>query len=100
MTIGPGSVIPLFKVDIRSCFFRGKKPRNKKRLNGHPVIDSAVVNAEAPGKGTTLCPAASAAFTSIAPGSLMPGVPASVTKPISPASSLETTFCSRCGEVC
>ena len=49
-----------------------------------------------PGTTCTLMPAATAAATKRAPGSLMPGIPASVTSAtVSPALSRSTIFCMR-----
>ena len=55
-----------------------KNPKNKNRSKRQPVTERAVIIADAPGTGIIVCPAAIAASTSTGPGSLMPGVPASV----------------------
>ena len=47
--------------------------------SGRPAADTAVVNADAPGIGNTRSPASRTAATRRAPGSEMPGVPASDT---------------------
>jgi hypothetical protein len=46
---------------------------------GSPETASAVVTADGPGTAVTRTPAATAAATTRYPGSLMPGIPASVT---------------------
>jgi len=43
-----------------------------------PAAESAAVNADGPGTGTTAYPASETARTNAAPGSLIAGVPASV----------------------
>ena len=69
---------------IRSSFLRlpflwGKKPSNKKRSVGKPDADNAVIDADAPGIASTLIFFSIAALISLYAGSLIPGVPASVT---------------------
>ena len=55
---------------------------------GRPEPLSAATRAVGPGTGTTFTPRSSASATSFSPGSLMPGLPASVTSAQSaPASS-------------
>jgi hypothetical protein len=46
---------------------------------GKPAAHKAAIAAHGPGTGTTAMPAACAAFTSRQPGSLINGVPASLT---------------------
>ncbi len=58
---------------------RGKNPSKQKRSVGSAPIDSAAMAAQGPGIATTSTPAAAAARTSSKPGSLMAGVPASLT---------------------
>lgn len=57
----------------------GRNPTNWKPWVGSPEAHSAATAAQAPGMGMTLCPAAAAAATKTAPGSLMAGTPASLT---------------------
>ena len=58
---------------------RGRNPSNTNRSLGNPDSTSAVVAASGPGTTSTAAPAATQARTRCAPGSLMPGMPASVT---------------------
>ena len=62
----------------RSFFSVGRNASKQKRLVGSPEIVSAVTHAHAPGTAVTSTPASSAILTSSSPGSLMPGMPASV----------------------
>ena len=78
----------------RSLPLRGKKPSKTNRAVGKPLITSAIVRAEGPGIAETVMPAFSAALTSRSPGSLMPGVPASLTNATSTSSSNSATTCS------
>ena len=69
----------------RSACLTGKKPAKTKPLSALPLATapatlSAAVMLLAPGSGTTRRPAARTAKARRAPGSLMPGVPASLTK--------------------
>ena len=66
-----------------------------------PLADKAATTALTPGIGTTFMPASRTIFTTIAPGSLTAGVPASVTSAIlspylSCANSLSPDCCSLC----
>lgn len=56
-----------------------KKPSNVKVFPARPLTLSSVTHALAPGIGTTLNPAFLTTLTSLLPGSLTPGVPASLT---------------------
>ena len=58
---------------------RGRKPSNTKRSVGNPESTSAVSTALGPGTTSTASPASRQARTSRSPGSLIPGIPASVT---------------------
>jgi hypothetical protein len=63
----------------RSPSLRGGNPSKQNRSVGSPETASAVVTADGPGTAVTRTPAATAAATTRKPGSLMPGMPASVT---------------------
>jgi len=71
-------VVAIARRSVRSAPLRGKKPSNTKRDVGRPLITSAIVSAEGPGTAVTTPPALITATTSRSPGSLIPGVPASV----------------------
>mmetsp|Transcript_1664 Transcript_1664/g.5384 ORF Transcript_1664/g.5384 Transcript_1664/m.5384 type:complete len:243 (+) Transcript_1664:185-913(+) len=58
---------------------RGRKPPNRKPVHAKPETDRADTAAQAPGIGTSGTPAAAQRSASTAPGSEMPGVPASLT---------------------
>ena len=62
----------------RSFFSVGRNASKQNRLVGSPEIVNAVTHAHAPGTAVTSTPAVSAICTSSSPGSLMPGIPASV----------------------
>ena len=62
----------------------GRNPWKMKRSVGRPLAMSALMAAFAPGMGKTAIPAAMAAAAICAPGSAMPGVPASLTTAIRP----------------
>ena len=64
-------------------FLLGKNPSNIKRSDGSPDAERAVIDAEAPGMASTLHPASITARINLYAGSLIPGVPASVTTAIS-----------------
>ena len=86
---------------LRSPPLRGRKPSNTNREVDKPLITSAMVSADGPGIDDTVMPASTAAFTSRSPGSLMPGVPASLTSATSiPPSSLPTTSSQASNSVC
>ena len=76
---------------LRSLPLRGKKPSKTNRAVGKPLITSAIVRADGPGIAETVMPAFSAALTSRSPGSLIPGVPASLTSATSVLSSNSAT---------
>src|SRR3989442_1051487 len=59
--------------------FAGRKPTNRNGPSEMPDAERAVTAAFGPGIGTTLNPAARAFLTTVAPGSEIAGVPASVT---------------------
>ena len=61
----------------RAAAFDGRKPSNTNRSLGRPATDNAAMAAHAPGTGMQRMPAARAARTSLKPGSLINGVPAS-----------------------
>ena len=61
----------------------GKKPSNIKRSVGNPEAVSAVIDAEGPGMASILLPDSIAARINLYAGSLIPGVPASVTTAMS-----------------
>ena len=56
----------------------GRKPANKKESLGSPDAHKAEIKAHAPGMGTTFIPARLHSRTILKPGSLMHGVPASL----------------------
>ncbi|CAB4574301.1 unannotated protein [freshwater metagenome] len=56
----------------------GKNPSKAMRVVGRPLIAAAITKAAGPGVAYTLCPAACTAATNCSPGSLIPGVPASL----------------------
>ena len=58
----------------------GRKPSKVNRPVGSPEAARAVMRAQGPGMDTTGAPAWAQARTSSSPGSLMAGVPASVTR--------------------
>ena len=64
---------------VRSAPLRGRNPSNTNLLVDSPLMTNAIVSAEAPGIAETVMPDESAALTRRSPGSLMPGVPASLT---------------------
>ena len=69
-------------------FFCGRKPSKAKRSQGRPLATKAGTKAVAPGRHCTSTPALTASRTRKKPGSLMPGVPASlISATFSPASS-------------
>jgi hypothetical protein len=74
-----GSAAESAKRRFRSPGRLGGNPSKQNLSVGSPETASAVVTADGPGRAVTLMPAAAAAATSRYPGSLMPGVPASVT---------------------
>src|SRR5207244_2855995 len=77
----------------RSRPFLGRNPSKQKRSLGSPLTTRAATSAEGPGTASTRAPAAAAAATSLAPGSDMAGVPASVTTATStPRSSRRSTW--------
>ena len=81
------------RLSRRVClpFFCGRKPSKQKRSEGSPELTSAGMRAVAPGSATTCWPAAMASRASRKPGSLMPGVPASLMRAtVSPAFSRST----------
>lgn len=65
---------------FRAAVFAGRKPTNKNESLGSPDALNAEANAHAPGTGTTFTPHARHARTILKPGSLMHGVPASLTR--------------------
>ena len=68
---------------------------------GSPLITSAVSGALAPGSTVYLAPAAMHPATNASPGSLMPGIPASLTKAIaSPESTRSAISSARCLSLC
>ena len=85
----------------RSAPLRGKKPSNAMRAVGKPLIAAAMTNATGPGVECTVCPAAIAACTSLSPGSLMAGVPASVmTDTVAPEANAVSTVSMASCSVC
>ena len=64
------------------------------RSVGRPLIESAATTAEGPGAVDTRSPAAATAATTRAPGSEMPGVPASLISTTSWPSRTRVTTCS------
>lgn len=75
-------------------FLCGKNPKNKNSSDDSPAIDIAAASAEAPGIASIFASGANSRTraTSRAPGSEMPGVPASETNTIfSPASNRSIT---------
>ena len=76
---------------LRSFDLVGRNPMNTNPWDSTPATLIVAVTALGPGTGSTLMPASRAARTKLAPGSEMPGVPASVTRAIdSPALRRET----------
>ncbi len=66
-----------------------------------PAVDTAAIAAFAPGIGTTANPASRTARTSRAPGSLIAGVPASLTSAtLRPAISIVTISSARAASLC
>ena len=63
---------------LRSAPDRGKKPSNTNRPAGRPLSVTAMIAAEGPGVAVTVPPASMTARTIRSPGSLIPGLPASV----------------------
>ena len=63
----------------RSAPLRGRNPSTQKRSVGSPLTTSAPITDEGPGTVVTVSPAAASWAASHAPGSEMPGVPASLT---------------------
>ena len=61
-------------------FFWGRKPSNTNLSQGRPLLTKAGTKAVAPGSVCTSMPALTASRTRKKPGSLMPGVPASLTR--------------------
>src|SRR6266702_6392931 len=83
----------------RVALVRGKNPRKQNAWVGKPDAPSADMPDDAPGTGTTSCPADSASQISGKPGSDTPGVPASVTNATSPSANRSTRWVRRVGEV-
>ena len=70
-------------------------------MTGKPAADKAVINAHAPGIGTTSKPASLTNFTKGIPGSLSNGVPASETKAIeSPERNLSNNIGEALSSLC
>ena len=63
----------------RSLPFTGRNPANTTPSKSSPLAESAAVSALAPGTGTTRSPRLRTRSTTTRPGSLTPGVPASLT---------------------
>ena len=79
-----GSAASASTAASRSPALLGRKPANTKALPASPAATSpaapiSVVTLLAPGSGSTRWPASRTAATRRAPGSLTPGVPASLT---------------------
>ena len=64
----------------RSWPLRSRNPSKIKRSVGRPLITNAMIKAAGPGIAETMCEESIAARTKREPGSLIPGVPASVTR--------------------
>src|SRR6266852_1421522 len=77
-------------MEARDFALRGRNPAKWKRGCANPLTLTAEIAALGPGTGTTGTPCSTARRTSSAPGSLTPGVPASVT------SASEAPCASRC----
>ena len=70
-----------FKSFLISLNLDGKKPQ-KKYFSENPLIDTAVLTAEGPGNGKIFIFSLTHSLTKMAPGSDIPGVPASETRDI------------------
>ncbi|SHY45590.1 Uncharacterised protein [Mycobacteroides abscessus subsp. abscessus] len=64
---------------LRAPCLRGAKPSKQKRSTGSPETASAVVTADGPGRHVIGMPCLTHAATKRYPGSLIEGIPASVT---------------------
>jgi len=88
----PGFVHPLGVERFAFADFRGTKPSIAKRSVDRPLIVSAATTADGPGAVVTRRPASATAAATRAPGSLMPGVPASLmTTTVCPLATCATT---------
>ncbi len=85
----------------RSVPLRGRKPSTPKRSVGRPLTTNAPITDEGPGTVVTVSPAAASWPANHAPGSEMPGVPASLTTAtVPPAPTHEATRSSRSASLC
>ena len=87
------------KAARRAPRVRGGKPSNTKRRTSKPESTAAHANAVGPGSTSTAMPAARAAATRALPGSLIPGIPASVTTATSPLAARSRIVAGRRGRV-
>ena len=79
----------------------GRNPMNRNPSPSRPAADSRATTALAPGIGTTGNPASCAAATIRLPGSLIAGVPASVTNAtLIPCCRRPSTCCAACTSLC
>ena len=85
---------------ILSGLRRGRNPRNRNVSPENPDNARAAVTAEGPGTTSTLKPDWAAAATNSLPGSLIPGIPASVTKATSPWANSANTPSSLSRQLC
>jgi len=80
----------------RAASFGGRNPPNEKASAENPDSDSAATTALGPGTTRTGRPASATRRTMRAPGSLMPGLPAStISAPIEPACNRATRSSAR-----
>ena len=85
----------------RFFLFMGRKPSKVKRPVSSPDSASAVTKAHGPGTAVTVTPASAHRRTRSSPGSLIAGIPASVTSaPSSPASRRWTSSGPRPSSLC
>ncbi len=85
----------------RSGPLRGRNPSTQKRSAGRPLTTSAPTTEEGPGTVLTVSPAAASWAASQAPGSEMPGVPASLTTAtVAPPATAPATRSRRAASLC
>ena len=85
----------------RSGPFRGRNPSTQKRSAGSPLTTSAPSTDDGPGTVLTVSPPAASRDASQAPGSEMPGVPASLTTAtVAPPATAPATRSRRSASLC
>ena len=95
------SIATISRRSLRSTPERGKKPSKTNRPAGKPLSVTAMIAAEGPGVALTTPPASTTARTMRSPGSLMPGLPASVmSATIFPSATKATIFSRESCSVC